>query len=430
MLLPFEEHEDEGSEPVPGDDSTDPASDDGNVHPVSHQVSQPTEVTGKLPRDCCIPERSSATSNMTPMAHNVTAGEQSDTKSPPQDTQSSDSSQSQEEDFNLSSPSPAEYHSSSALGLPRSTPSEFSVQQTPQQGTSRPLDFDVQSLPSECATPYMQSVEEGQQKEKQEEEEEEEEELQVHSVFHSSEHPHFPHCLPAQSGIVYNPPPSQPSTSSDVYTVSANYACGHGCNRAAQSLPTIQCNGSAQHLCVYNPPPSCPSRSSHVYLSKPVQQEDCTAMDCNKASKHVLVCGQTSESKASCSSRQQDMLVCGKETRERNYEQKCELFSTTLSSATATHMPLPCPLPQDLPTASAMSKSVDVDEAECVTSEDNSSQDAKRCPAAEPSAAVPPDIMQNHAISESDDSLEANEDQVNPSPPVRRKNKRRRGRKK
>ena len=430
MPLPYEEHEDGGSEPVPGDDSTDPACDDGNVHPVSHQVSQPTEVTGKLPRDCCIPERSSATSNTTPMAHNVAVGEQSDTKSPPQDTQSSDSSQGPEEDFNMSSPSPAEDHSSGALGLPRSTPSEFSVQQTPQQGTSRPLDFDVQSLPSECATPYMQSVEEGQQKKKQEEEEEEKEQQQqqqIHSVFHSSEHPHFPHCLPAQSEIVHSPPPSQPSWSSDVYTVPANYSCGHSCNRAAQSLPTIQCNGTARHLCVYNPPPSRPSQSSHVYMSKPVQPEDRTAMDRNEASKHVLVCGQPSELKTSCSSGHQGMLVCGKETRERNYELKCELFSTTLSSAT-THMPLPCPLSQNLPTADAMSKSVD--EAEYVVSEENSSLDVKRCPAAEPSADVPPDIMPNHTIPESDDPLGANEDQVNSSPPVRRKNKRHRRRKK
>ena len=109
------------------------------------------------------------------------------------------------------------------------------------------------------------------------------------------------------------------------------------------------------------------------------------------------------------------MPICGKETR--NYEQKCELSSTTLSSAT-THMPLPCPLPQDLPTADAMSKSVD--EAEYVVSKENSSLDA---PAAEPSTAVPPDIMADHAIPESDDPLGANEDQVNSSPRVRRKNK-------
>ena len=383
MPLPFE---DEGSEPVPGDDSTDPASDDGIVRPA--------QVTRKFPHDCDISVQPRNPSNTKPLTHNVTAGEKNDTNSPPPDAQSSDSSQGPEEDFNLSSHSSAEDHSSSALCLPMLTPDEFSA---PQQGAS------------------------------QLHEEEEEEEQQVHSMFQSSEHPHFPHCLPEQSEIVCNPPPSQPS---DVHIVPANYSCGHSCNREALSLPTVQCNGTARHLCVYNPPPSRPSQSSHVYMSKPVQPEDRTAMDRNKASKHVLVCGQPSESKASCSSSHQGMLVCGKETRERNYEQKCELFSTTLSSAT-THMPLPCPLPQDLPTANAMSKSVDVDEAECVTSEDNSSQDAKRCPAAEPSAAVLPDTMQNHAISESDDSLEANEDQVDPPPPpVCRKNKRRRGRKK
>ena len=138
-------------------------------------------------------------------------------------------------------------------------------------------------------------------------------------------------------------------------------------------------------------------------------------MDRNEA---LVVCGQPSESKAFCSFRHQGILVCGRETRERNYEQKCELFSTTLPSAT-TYMPLPCPLPQDLPTANAMNKSVD--EAKCVMSDKNSFFDA---PAAESSADVPPDIMPDHAIiSESDDPLWANEDQVNSSPPIRKKNK-------
>ena len=427
MPLSFE---DEGSEPaVPDDDeSTDTESDDGYIHPEPLTMEVPVE----LPPDYRAPVPTGThavelqpltTSNATPMAHNVTAGEQYDTKSPPQTTPSPGSSQ----EFTLSSPSPAEDRSSGALGLPRPTPSTFSA---PQQGASRQLDFDVQSLPSENATTYLKSVEGGKQKEKQEEEEKlEEEEQQVHSMFHSSEHPHFPCFLPPLSEIVSNPPPSQPLLSSNVYTVPANYSCGNGCNRAAQSLPTVQCNGTAQHLCVYNPPSSRPSRSSQVYMSKPVQPEDRTAMDRNEALKHVLVCGQPSESKASCSSRHQGMLVCGKETRERNYEHKCELFSTTLSSAT-THMPLPCPLPQDLPTANAMSKSVD--EAECVMNEDNSSQDAKRCPAAEPSADLPPNIMPNDVIPESDDPLEAtaNEDQVNSSPPIHKKNKRRRGRRK
>ena len=416
MSLPFE---DEGSEPVPGDDdSTDTESDDGNKDLEMHTV----EVHGEFLPDHRVPVpigppvvelQPLSTPNTTPMAHNVTAGELYDTKSPPQNTPSSGSSQ----DFTLSSPSPAEDHSSGALGLPRLTPSMLSA---PQQGASRRLDFGVQLLPSESATPYMQSVEKGGQKEKQEEEEQQQDNL----MFQSSEHLYFLRYLPAQSEVVCNPPPSQPSQSSDGYTVSANYSCGHGCNRAAQSLPTVQCNGTARHLCVYNPPPSCPSRSSQVYMRKPVQPEDRTAMDRNEASKHVLVCGQTSEPKASCSSRQQGMLVCGKETREGNYEQKCELFSTTLSSAT-THMPLPCPLTQDLPTANAMSKSVD--EAERVMSEENSSFDA---PAAEPSADVPPDIMPDHAIPESDDPLGANEDQVHSSPPIHKKNKRRKGRRK
>ena len=59
----------------------------------------------------------------------------------------------------------------------------------PQQGASRQLDFDVQSLPSENTTPYMKSVEKGEQKEKQEEVEEKEQ--QDNSTFQSSDHPYF-----------------------------------------------------------------------------------------------------------------------------------------------------------------------------------------------------------------------------------------------
>ena len=225
------------------------------------------QVTRKFPHDCDISVQPRNPSNTKPLTHNVTAGEKNDTKSPPPDTQSYDSSQGPEEGFNLSSHSFAENHSSSALCLPVLTFDEFSG---PQQGASQPH-------------------------EEEEEEEEQQQQQQAHSMFQSSEHPHFPHCLPEQSEIVCNPPPSQPSLSSDVYIVPANYSCGHSCNRAAQSLPTVQCNhehgGQNESSQGYGDVheeslQSATENNEFLYLTPAIEANTATALD------GELVCGQ------------------------------------------------------------------------------------------------------------------------------------------